>query len=421
VSGIERGLDESDVVLLILSPDSVESSWVEEEWTGAYWEQTNTRATMLVPVLYKDCRIPRLLRNKKYFDLRTNHPQGFREIRTFLLTGKAAAARTRANHLPVRSPMFIGRETELADLRERLSGPGSLAAIVGLPGKGKTTIALEFAHRHQTDFDAVFWIPCQRPSLASMAAELARQLGLKLEGDLPEVVRELRGVCGSKRCLLVLDNVEDETPAALIPGGAASVLVTTRLSTLQFLRFHRAMPLPLFDDDQCFALFRAHVGSADVGRYERECRQLFDRLGRLPLAVAIAAALIREDVRYTIPRLAREVTNDETALIREAIGALDDPARRLLASMAACAADGFFLDLATDMTGLDEAGALDGPGRALWVMTPQNRRARAVRFGQIAVDRRSCGPTHLFIPPFVSPNLVPTGGTPHRPPNPSAA
>ncbi|HTD56085.1 MAG TPA: toll/interleukin-1 receptor domain-containing protein, partial [Silvibacterium sp.] len=66
---IGEGLD-ADAVLLILSPDSVESKWVKEEWTDAYWDQTNTQNTKLAGVLYRDCQIPRLLRNKKYFDLR---------------------------------------------------------------------------------------------------------------------------------------------------------------------------------------------------------------------------------------------------------------------------------------------------------------------------------------------------------------
>jgi TIR domain len=39
---IADGLD-ADFVLLILSPDSVNSKWVKEEWTDAYWEQPVNR------------------------------------------------------------------------------------------------------------------------------------------------------------------------------------------------------------------------------------------------------------------------------------------------------------------------------------------------------------------------------------------
>src|SRR5690349_12980138 len=62
VSKIEKGLD-ADVVLFILSPDSIDSRWVREEWTDAYWEQVNEDKVKLVGVLYRDCKIPRLIRN----------------------------------------------------------------------------------------------------------------------------------------------------------------------------------------------------------------------------------------------------------------------------------------------------------------------------------------------------------------------
>jgi hypothetical protein len=81
VQKIAEGLD-SDFVLLIISPDSINSAWVEEEWTDAFWDQTNNRRAKLAGVLYRDCPLPHLLRNKKYFDLRTNQPEGFRAIRT---------------------------------------------------------------------------------------------------------------------------------------------------------------------------------------------------------------------------------------------------------------------------------------------------------------------------------------------------
>src|SRR5450432_2036766 len=72
VAKIQSGLNH-DVVLLILSPDSVQSKWVQQEYGDAFWEQTNTSRTKLLPVLYRDCAIPHLIKNKKHFDLRKNH------------------------------------------------------------------------------------------------------------------------------------------------------------------------------------------------------------------------------------------------------------------------------------------------------------------------------------------------------------
>jgi tetratricopeptide (TPR) repeat protein len=355
VGEIEDGLD-ADVVLLILSPDSVSSRFVREEWTAAYWEQVNSGKIKLACVLCRDCRIPRLLENKWRFDLRTNQPEGFRAIRTWLLGQQPA--RPRPNHAPAQPPLFIGREDELRNLRERLGQPGAVVHVQGMPGRGKTLLAIEFAHRYHQDFEAVYWLPCQSGSLVALAGELQRQLGLRLEGDLDQVVRELKDYCAARRCLLVLDNVEEESPGQLIPAGAASVLITTRRDDLRFLQFHQPAPLPLFTEEQCFELFRTVIGEAEVERHRGVCQGLFGRLGYLPIGVAVSAGLIRYDRRYTIPSLAANLPADVTALIREAIAAVGPEAKTLLDAMAACAPGGFRLSLAAAVAGMEEPAAL---------------------------------------------------------------
>lgn len=170
-------------------------------------------------------------------------------------------------HLPQRPPLVIGREQEIGELRHRLQEPGSVAYVSGLPGRGKTTLALEYAHRYQREFEAVHWLPCRGRTLVQMAGELAWQLGLKLDGELDAIIRQLTGHCASKRCLLVLDNVEDDTSARLMPAGRTSVLITTRLISLRFLRGYRPLNLPLFTEEQSFELFREVIGKEEVERH----------------------------------------------------------------------------------------------------------------------------------------------------------
>ncbi len=353
---MEEGLD-ADAVLLILSPDSVDSKWVKEEWTDAFWDQTNTERIRLAPILHRDCRIPHFLRNKKPFDLRTNQTEGFRRSRTWLLGLRPAPPPV--VHLPQRPPLFIGRGPELEDLRNRLHEPGSLAYISGLAGRGKTTLALEYAHRHQRDYESVHWLPCQGRTLVQIAGELTFQLGLKLEGDVDAILRELKGHCSQKRCLLIFDNVEDDTPARLFPGGRTSVLITTRLSAPRFLRGYQPLNLPLFTEDQCFELFSRELGKAETEKHRAEAQSLFERLGYLPIAIAVAASLIREDVRYTIAGMAKNLPADVTALLTEAVTALTPNAQKLLAAMAVCAPEGFRISLAAEIAELAETSSLD--------------------------------------------------------------
>jgi len=262
-------------------------------------------------------------------------------------------------NLPQRKTLFIGREPEIESLRQQLQEPGSLAYISGVAGRGKTSLALEYAHRHKGEFESVHWLTCQQRSLVQIAGELAFQLGLKLDGDIDNIVHELNGHCAQKRCLLVLDNVDDETSAPLFAGGRTSVLITTRFTNLRFLRHYQPVNLPLFTEEQCFELFRKEISKEEVDRHEADARLLFQRLGCLPIGVAIAASLIREDVRYTIEEMARNLPADTYELLRDAVAALSTPAQTLLAAMAVCAPEGFRLSLAAEIAELDEEASLN--------------------------------------------------------------
>jgi tetratricopeptide (TPR) repeat protein len=361
VTKIQRGLD-AEVVLFIMSPDSIASNWVTEEITDALWEQVNTDKVKLAVVLYCDCQIPRLLRNKKYFDLRTNQLDGRREIKTWLLG--LLPASVPLQNLPARPPLFIGRESEIDALRTRLREEGAVVPIQGLPGLGKTRLALEFAHRHKGDFEAVYWLQCVGRDLAALASELAFQLGLKLEGELDKILHDLRAECGRKRCLLVLDNVEDDSAGQLIPGGRASVLVTTRLEHLDFLAFRDQVNPNLFTEPECLDLFRKVLGEQQVAKSEPSAKLIFEKLGYLPVAISVAAALIKNDVRYTVAKpplldKLRYGKDNVRQLLTEAIAAPGASERKLLRSMAVCAPEGFRLSLAAEVAELDEEPALD--------------------------------------------------------------
>src|SRR5271154_1516160 len=256
-------------------------------------------------------------------------------------------------HLPQRKPLFIGRETEIETLRLQLQEPGSLAYISGVAGRGKTSLALEYAHRYMGGFDSVHWLPCEKRSLVDIASELARQLDLKRDGEPDAIVRGINDHCAHNRCLLVFDSVENDIPAPLTVPGKSSVLITTRLNTLPFLREHQPLKLPLFTEEQCFALFRARLGTEEVDKHEAAAKSLFSRLGYLPIPIAVAASLIFEDPGLTIEAMASNPPKDTYAMLREAVAALSPPAQTLLAAMAVCAAAGFRLPLAAPICELD--------------------------------------------------------------------
>lgn len=77
---------------------------------------------------------------------------------------------------------------------------------------------------------------CEAKDLAALTGELSTTVNLRPDGDAAQVAAELRRYLGSKRCLLFLDNVEDDQPGQLVPQtGKASVLVTSRSTKFRSL------------------------------------------------------------------------------------------------------------------------------------------------------------------------------------------
>jgi hypothetical protein len=73
---------------------------------------------------------------------------------------------------------FYGRREELAKIDKYLSWENNPAlrtfSIYGRRGVGKTQIALEYAYRNPSRFDAIFWVGCEtkltlRQSFTNMA------------------------------------------------------------------------------------------------------------------------------------------------------------------------------------------------------------------------------------------------------------
>lgn len=70
VAAIEKALRFSRHILLVLSPEALDSHWVELEWSMSLYRDPNAAARSLIPILKDDCDIPLALSRLKYLDAR---------------------------------------------------------------------------------------------------------------------------------------------------------------------------------------------------------------------------------------------------------------------------------------------------------------------------------------------------------------
>ena len=86
-------------------------------------------------------------------------------------------------------PVFLaGREELLAELEARLGGEDGagprVVALCGLGGAGKTSVAVEYAHRQLGEVGVCWQVAAEDPAvLAAGFGELAAQLGAAEGGD----------------------------------------------------------------------------------------------------------------------------------------------------------------------------------------------------------------------------------------------
>ena len=247
---------------------------------------------------------------------------------------RPAAGLPRPAQLPPDLPFFSGRGDLLAEARRAVAraGPGGPAvlAIDGMPGVGKTALAVRLAHEFAGDYpDGQLYVDLRgfdaREPAMSPAEALRGFLGSL--GVSPDAVpAELHAQAGlyrssvaGRRLLLVLDNCRDaEQIRHLLPGSPGClVLVTSRSRLSGLLTTAGAHPLPvgLPSVTEAREALTRRLGAGRVAAAPAAVGTLIESCGRLPLALAVVGARAAALPQTPLEQIAAE--------LKQATGSLD--------------------------------------------------------------------------------------------------
>jgi hypothetical protein len=197
--------------------------------------------------------------------------------------------------LPPRPGGLAGREELLATLRDRLSGSDGpqprIAALHGMGGVGKTSVAVEYAHRHNSEFGVVWHFGAEdrivlEAGFARLSALLAAAGGL-VEPQDP--VGSVHAVLADSQApwLLIFDNAPDPVSVReFIPGGGqGQVLITSQHALWPA---GQGIEVPMLEVDVAARYLVSRSRDPDLSA----ARELAADLGGLPLALEQAGAYV---------------------------------------------------------------------------------------------------------------------------------
>ncbi|KAF7511844.1 hypothetical protein GJ744_003077 [Endocarpon pusillum] len=218
----------------------------------------------------------------------------------------------------IRDGAFIGRESEIEQLKEYLSPQNTVStqkvvAITGMGGLGKTQLSLAFAKQYHHEYSSIFWLNAKdestiKQSLVSLSriifssAQSSSTSGHADEDQIIHQIRQWFSQQGNDRWLLLLDNYDDpKLPSIKSSTGydirlyfpfrsQGAILITTRSRQL---RFAREVELHKLDNEHQNLEILSNRSRRNMEN-DPDAIKLVKRLNGLPLALATAGVYLSQ-------------------------------------------------------------------------------------------------------------------------------
>ena len=296
----------------------------------------------------------------------------------------------RLAQLPADLASFAGRRREVAQLDSALDGsrPGLvIAAIDGMAGVGKTSLAVHWAHQVADRFpDGQLYAnlrgfdPAKDPSApGEVLRDFLDALGVpprRVPGDLDAQASMYRSMLSGRRMLVLLDNARNtEQVRPLLPGSAGSlVIVTSRNRLPGLITAYGARPVSLdtFSADEARDALALRLGAERTAAEPDALEEIIERSGRLPLAVAVVAARATVHPDLFLGEIASELRDerrrldtlsidgaaaDVRAVLSWSYRLLSEPAKRMFRLLSVHGGPDFSRNAVASLAGLPPVGA----------------------------------------------------------------
>ena len=306
---IERGCEESRVVIPILTPHWKVSQWTRFETYGA-----ESVLPLLADGNWEDVVTPPL---RRYQTLTVKLGIETSTWQTLLGAIREQLAKpvpdkvSRLAHLNFRpNPFFVGREEVLNQIHEKFhQSPtaaltqGRALAVTALGGVGKTSIAREYAERFWRCYRQVLWVECRN----NLESEFARLLEivtgeaidpcLKQAGRAEQTREELNRATSGAYRLLIFDNAENEDSVRhWIPTvGNCHTMITSRFTT--WSPGVDILPVEVLEMGSARQLLLLRAGRDATDSELGATEELARKLGYLPLALEQAGSYVAKQGR----------------------------------------------------------------------------------------------------------------------------
>ena len=227
----------------------------------------------------------------------------------------ASLLASRLFQLPPVPPDFIGREELIRDLTRRLgedAGRAPLAALRGMGGAGKTSLAIRVAHEVKTWFpDAQLYLKLRGTAdgvkeHALTPAEAMTQVirafrpdAINLPEDEDALAGIYRGDLAGKRALILLDNAATEAqlrPLLSAPRPVRFLITSRHVQALDGVESIHVEGLP---PEEAFSLLRRILGHRGT---RHELQEIARLCAQLPLALRVAGDFLRLKEDWPVSR-----------------------------------------------------------------------------------------------------------------------